>query len=152
MKNRALLGGGAVLVALALTGCSPSPKVGDIDTDSLVSTCLSGVKDFAASEGEQVGLDGTISSVKSSGDSTVSITVDARDENGNADSGACVLTLGDGAVTKFELGDADDTEGTEVEDAVDRWNDKHAGAWADGKGPDPVDAPTPEQESSSASY
>lgn len=152
MKNRTLLGGGALLVVLALAGCSPSPKVGDVDTDALIATCLNGAS--PAAQDSNTLVEGTVSAVNTEdGDDGVDVNIvfDARDENNTADPAQCTLTVAGEKVTEFDLGSPDSDSGTAVEGAMDRWNDKHAEDWAEGNGPDPVDAPDPGN-SSSAEY
>lgn len=152
MKNRTLIGGGALLIALALTGCSSGPKVGGIDADALIATCLDGAT--PAAQDSNTSVEGTVSAVNTEdGDDGVDVNIvfDARDENNTADPAQCTLTVAGEKVTEFDLGSPDSDSGTEVEGAMDRWNDKHAEDWADGKGPDAVEAPEPGN-SSSAEY
>lgn len=142
MKNRVFLGGGVVAIAIALAGCSPSPKVDDVDTDALIAACLDGATPVA--QGSKTFIEGTVSSVNAeSGDSgtDVRIVFDARDEDKTASPAQCTMTVESGQVTETSLGGPDSDHGTEVEDAAERWNDKHAEDWVDGSGPDPVDAP-----------
>lgn len=144
MTKRALLGGGAVILALALSGCSSSPKVGELETDGLISACLNSA--IPDAQDSNTTIEGPVSAVatEDGNDGTeVHIIFDARDSNGTADPAQCTLTVSGKKVTELDVGSPDSEPGTEVEGAAERWNDKHAEDWADGGGPDPAPAPEP---------
>ena len=145
--HRALAGTGTALtLTLALSACSSAPEVAGVDSDELISTCLDGAKSVA--EEDDLTVEGTVSSVTTSeddeGGSKVHIIFDAREQNGTADARQCDLSVGDGEVQEFRIKPPESELPAAVEDASDRWNDKHAEDWADGGGPEPVAAPSPE--------
>src|SRR5699024_2928531 len=139
MNKRTLLGGGALVLGLALTGCSSAPTVGELETDGLIAACLDAA--IPVAQDSNTTIEGPVSAVATQeGDdgTEVHIIFDARDENGTADPAACTLTVSGEEVTELELGSPDSDPGTEVEGAMDRWNEQHAEDWLDGGGPEPV--------------
>lgn len=149
MKKLMLVGGATAFVALVLSGCSSSPTVGDVETDGLIAACLDGATPIA--QDSNTHIEGPVSNVATDGDE-VAIVFDARDENDTADPAQCTLIVSGDKVTAFDLGAPDSDPGTAVEGAVERWNDKHAEDWSKGKGPDPVQAPSPDAGSSESPY
>lgn len=147
--HRALAGAGTVLtLAVTLSACSSAPEIEESDTDELVSTCLDGAK--SVGEEDDLTVEGTVSSVTSSREggedgTTVHVIFDAREQNGTADARQCDLSVDGADIEEFRIKSPENGDlPPAVEDAADRWNDKHAEDWADGGGPEPVDAPTPE--------
>lgn len=147
MRTRTLAGGGAVVMALALTGCSSAPEVGGLSTDGLIAGCLEQMQPMAEDSGNSI--KGTVIDVATQEPdddeegTLLHVAFDAVDDDGDEDDAACTMTIIDGEVTAMEGEAPDDDPGTEVEDAAQRWNDKHAEDWAEGDGPEPIEVPEP---------
>lgn len=143
--------GSALALTLTMAGCSSAPEIGDVDSDALIATCLDGAQTIAAEDDTTV--EGTVSSVTATDEDDdgnddnmqVHIIFDARDDNQTADPAACTMTVGGEQVQEFKVESPEDGDmWPDVEDATERWNDKHAEDWADGDGPDALSAPEPE--------
>lgn len=142
MKKQTLLGGSALILALALSGCSSAPKVEEVDTDGLIAACLNGA--IPDAQDSNTTIEGPVSAVATEDDddgTEVHVVFDARDGNGTADPAQCTLVVSGEKVTDLDFGSPDSELGTTVEGAADRWNDKHAEDWVDGGGPEPAPVP-----------